>query len=312
MKVIDFLWSVKYYLALVTALIFVAGFFYLVNSDNLVKNVKDSATNEMVSEDLKENFKEADLKDLKENPKEAELLRKSLTQNTLNIYLIAVTVISIFVAIISIILTYRIYSDNRKIKESGATVPEEWADHLLETIKISKNSSAKVTELISNQSEFLKYFNTLGIEFNKQVKENKDILYDFQKSLDGKDIEIKKYQNGYDISILKNLLSQIVDMHIKAKKALESNSENKELKNVTVLLWEVLSSVGVEKYIPQKGLMFSDIYKFVEVAGEIETEEEDKVTGQIAEVMSPGYIIIRNDKKIVLGKSKIKYFLKKE
>ena len=101
-------------------------------------------------------------------------------------------------------------------------------------------------------------------------------------------------------------------MHIKAKKALESNSENKELKNVTVLLWEVLSSVGVEKYIPQKGSMFSDIYKFVEVAGEIETEEEDKVTGQIAEVMSPGYIIIRNDKKIVLGKSKIKYFLKKE
>ena len=300
MKVIDFIWSFKYYLALVATLIFVAGFYYFDSSDNLVKNVKNPATNETV------------LEDQKGNAEEAELLLKSLTQNTLHIYLIAVTVISIFVAIISIILTYRVYSDNSKIKESGATVPEEWADHLLETIKISKNSSAKVTELISNQNEFLKYFNTLGIEFNKQVKENKDILYDFQKSLDGKDIEIKKYQNGYDISILKNLLSQIVDMHIKAKKALESNSENKELKNVTVLLWEVLSSVGVEKYIPQKGSMFSDIYKFVEVAGEIETEEEDKVTGQIAEVMSPGYIIIRNDKKIVLGKSKIKYFLKKE
>ena len=302
MNITEVLWSLKYYIIVIMVLIVALVVFFVIMPED-IKPI--TPISEPVSSNVASNAIASNQTSIKAS--------NTVTLNTNVVYpIIAITVISILLAIISIILTYRIYSDHSKIKQSGAMVPEEWADHLLKTIDTSEKSDQHVLELAESQQQFLKFFNQVGSEFNKQIKENKDILYDFQKALDAKDIEIKKYQNGYDISILKDFLSKIVDVYIGATETFKSNPENKNLRNYIELLWQALSFAGVEEYFPKKGMLFSDseVRDFVEVAGHVETEDEGIVNGEIAEVLSAGYVIIRNEKKIVLGKSKIKYFVK--
>ena len=79
----------------------------------------------------------------------------------------------------------------------------------------------------------------------EEVQSIKNMLMNFQSTLDDKDEEIKRLKEGYDASILKSHLERIARVHTSVIQRVAKDPDNKFLRNIGVMIEDSLGESGV-------------------------------------------------------------------
>lgn len=227
--------------------------------------------------------------------------------------------ISVFSTGVSIFVAYKFYTWRTKIEETGALVPEQWAQHILNL----SDAIIKFRDVLENQlqitneqyQQFLKSQQTVSSEVHRMAQTlqvTQEMLLKFQQTIDLKDSEISRLKKGYDNQILRKNILAMVNLHVQTMAILGNDHENKSLKNIEFLMRDEIENCGVEIRDVPLGEDFAKLSDYVDVVGHTSNIDSDLVKGQISEVISEIYLMRVEDQLDVLKKAKIKYHLPQE
>ena len=244
-------------------------------------------------------------------PIEQENKTSKLNVHTSNLQpvLIILTLLSTTVAGLSAFVALKFYNWRQKIDLSGALVPEEWAEYLIELAEKINDQNIHLQKLTSDNLRLSRLVDTNQNKILELIASSKEILLTFQTSLQEKDNEINRLKIGYDFKIQKDLLLQLVQLHSNCIEIIEKNEINKGLVNIEILLRDLLESSGVLISKPPIGTDFSAISDLIEVTGYSSDPSGNLQKGQISEVLTDYYLYDSGTRQTVLKPAKIKYFL---
>ena len=242
-----------------------------------------------------------------------------LFSNSFILLLYIITILSVLAAICSSIVAFKFYSWRQKLDLTGAMVPEHWAEYL-ESVGSNLNKQTEVIERldhsnkeqINSNQKSQKFIQANTQKVFQESESTKDMLLEFQASLDAKDKEISRLKEGYDIKILRNILIQLITLHAQCLELMNKEKENKLLSNFEVLIRDTIEHSGVEIGAPSIGKAFSDYAEFVEAIGSTTAQNTNLQKGQISQIFSYFYVFKGASSRTVLKKSKIKYHLPEE
>jgi len=228
-------------------------------------------------------------------------------------YLMAsITIFSLIMALVSSVIAIKFYMWRQTIDLQGALVPEKWAATIKEVSAEVHRQTGQLIELGEIDAKLASFVQSVGQENVKEVRSIKEILLDFRRTLDSKDLEISRLKDGYDYVIVKKMLAQLAVLHEQCLNMALTDQTNKGLQNFEILLRDHLESFGVEIQEPDIGTDFTSIADYVEVRGYTPTNDENAPTGAISEVLSPAYFYRNGDQTSIIRKAKIKYFAVEE
>ena len=143
---------------------------------------------------------------------------------------------------------------------------------------------------------------------SNKVDDVADMFLTLHKSLDDKDIEIKRLKNGYDKEIFKKFIFRFIRVDQAVCDLLNEDKEDSEpLMQIRKLLENALSECDVEIFSPEIGV---DYKKEFGVADNPKIVKSDKNEDEfkISEVVEEGYFINTPNNKEVIVPAKVKVF----
>ena len=194
--------------------------------------------------------------------------------------------------------------------------PEKWAATLQE---LSKTFDIAYKNIATSNGSSLNYiqdsYKNIKNDTHKLSKGMDKYIesYDtFQNKISLLEEEIKRYKSGYDNKILKQFVGKFIRINISIKKLINDNDENKELKNIRILLENAIEESGVNIITPTLGEDYRKLGKEVaDSPTHVETQDKDKEF-KIAQIIEHGYELIGTTKNEVLIPAKVAvYVLKK-
>jgi hypothetical protein len=241
---------------------------------------------------------------------------KSLTINNLDTdnaknlisedHLFLITTISLIVASLSIIVSlYLYYWRYKLIVNKDFLIPEKVVSELsAQSEQFNKLSqyNLQVGQLIDSQ---LKKTNT-------EISELKNILIQFQKSLNEKDDMISRYQKGYDNKIFKNFIGRFYRTYKFLIDLEQSNGvQNSDFKKIKTLLNDAFDQSGVEIFFPDIGINYLDEGEILDDNPIIKLTANEKYDNKVIAINNPGLRFIEkeiNDRVIIKSKVTILQF----
>lgn len=209
----------------------------------------------------------------------------------------------------AIVIAYQFYRWRRSVEETGALVPEAWADYLMQAVEYSKSTQQSVETLAEVQIKVKNHIEEGLMRSLKSQEETQTSLLTFQSALDKKEQEIDRLKAGYDAKILQKFLSRLVELHQNITELCKREGVGQsEMISVSTMLLDNLENAGVQKFSPAVGTDFSEYGDSVDPGGGMVLTNDHTKHGQIANVISEGYLIRNDHGEIVLRAAKIKYF----
>tara|TARA_B100000787_G_scaffold9061_1_gene6915 strand:+ start:240 stop:860 length:621 start_codon:yes stop_codon:yes gene_type:complete len=148
-----------------------------------------------------------------------------------------------------------------------------------------------------------KNFKTL----NESLKNTNELLETYNKIIDDKTAEIEQYKEADLLGKQKGLFTSLIDiLNFIDKFNLEIKDVNENTKNYLIALKDkleiILSSAGIEKYIPQINENIMDIEGCNPSHNTKKTSDALK-TNLISKVLQPGYCLQVSENKIIFIKN---------
>jgi len=232
---------------------------------------------------------------------------------TVSGWMIAILFLSLLLTAMSLTVTFFLYRWRKNILLTGAMVPEEWAGILKDVVEGADH-------VASNQITVLKGHEKLGARIHSEMtglsKDMSDIqqtLMAFQGALDTRDQEISRLKDGYDAAILSKYFSRLVNvMDTASKLSQKEGVGQKEMKNISLMILDLLELGGVEEFAPECGADFADLGDEV-VPHKLNIETDDpKKHGKVESVVSKGFRMVSGEKTKILKPSIVQVFINKK
>ena len=166
-------------------------------------------------------------------------------------HLFLITILSLIVAFLSIAVSlYLYYWRYILISKNKFAIPENIVKEMSNQSDHFKNLSqynVQVFEFVQNQSK----------TSNSNIAELKNILVQFQKTLNEKDNLINRYKEGYDNKIFKSFIGRFYRVY-KFLIDLEKKPEISvaDVNKIKIFLEDALDQSGVEVFYPQIGINY--------------------------------------------------------
>ena len=223
------------------------------------------------------------------------------TLSSESILLIGLTVLSIL-CVLSVLKT--IFSRTVMLRGRTALVPEEWGQLI----------SRLITENQSYNRAYLLGSRKLDEQLNEQGKSSQRLLesfLDLQGALDARDKEIERLRSGGDVKVFKRFLNRFirVDRALVEMRIEMADAENeKNYRYLSKVMQDALEECGVEKYEPIVGSDYRDAGD--QVSDEVTVVATTEIANDflIAEIMSPGYVILGEGKMTVIQPAQVKIY----
>ena len=217
-----------------------------------------------------------------------------------------VTIVSLIVAFLSILVSFYLYYWRYKlIVNQNFLIPEKVVAELSsQSDQFNKLSqyNIQVGQLIESQLK----------KSSAEISELKNILIQFQKTLNEKDDIISRYQKGYDNKIYKNFIGRFYRIY-KFLTDLEQKSEvhNSDFNKIKILFDDAFDQSGVEIFYPDIGINYLDEGEILDDSPITKVTTNEKEDNKVIEINNPGLRFIEkeiNDRVIIKSKVTILQF----
>jgi len=218
-----------------------------------------------------------------------------------NINMIWITIFSLIVALISILVSlYLYYWRYKLIINKEFLIPEK-------VVSVLGTQSNEFSQLSQFNVQVAKLIENHTKKSDNDITELKDILIQFQKSLNEKDQVISRYKQGYDNKIFKDYIGRFYRIYkfltdLDQKQSLE----NSDLKKLKTLFDDAFDQSGVEVFYPSIGINYLDEGEILDDNPIIKLTDNENDDNKVIEVNNPGLRFV--DKQIdnrILIKSKV-------
>jgi hypothetical protein len=218
-----------------------------------------------------------------------------------NINMLWITIVSLIVAFLSILVSlYLYYWRYKLIVNQDFLIPEKVVAELSsQSEQFNKLSqyNIQVGQLIESQLK----------KSSAEISELKNILIQFQKTLNEKDDIISRYQQGYDNKIYKNFIGRFYRVY-KFFIDLEQKNEvqNNEFDKIKILFDDAFDQSGVEIFYPKIGINYLDEGEILDDSPIIKLTTNEKEDNKVIEINNPGLRFVEKEiKDRVIIKSKV-------
>lgn len=214
--------------------------------------------------------------------KETYLEKMRLYENQrLTTRLYGITFVFLIILTSLIYLFFRQARQHKSIELNGEKflMPIEWAELI--------NYLAQGSQ---NNEEILKKLFMLNQELPENFLNLKNTFLELQKKLDSQDTEIDRLKKGYDNHITKKIISRFIKVFEYVGDLKNINSEDNNLKNISLLLEDALADCNVSEFNPELKSDFREVEGIDANPEIIETNIRD-LNFKIAEVKKPGFVI---------------------
>jgi len=218
-----------------------------------------------------------------------------------NINMIWVTICSLIVALISILVSlYLYYWRYKLIINKEFLIPEK-------VVSVLGTQSNEFSQLSQFNVQIAKLIENHTKKSDNDITELKDILIQFQKSLNEKDQVISRYKQGYDNKIFKDYIGRFYRIYkFLTDLDQKQNLENNDLKKLKTLFDDAFDQSGVEVFYPSIGINYLDEGEILDDNPIIKLTDNENDDNKVIEVNNPGLRFV--DKQIdnrILIKSKV-------
>lgn len=218
-----------------------------------------------------------------------------------NINMIWVTICSLIVALISILVSlYLYYWRYKLIINKEFLIPEK-------VVSVLGTQSNEFSQLSQFNVQVAKLIENHTKKTDNDITELKDILIQFQKSLNEKDQVISRYKQGYDNKIFKDYIGRFYRIYkFLTDLDQKQNLENNDLKKLKTLFDDAFDQSGVEVFYPSIGVNYLDEGEILDDNPIIKLTDNENDDNKVIEVNNPGLRFV--DKQIdnrILIKSKV-------
>jgi flagellar biosynthesis/type III secretory pathway chaperone len=257
--------------------------------------------------------------EVKYNPKENQLGQRNQLIN--------------FIAFLSILanslIAFFIYKNHRErmaiLSDKKFVQPEEVQKHIqsfTESISECKNLISSINQenqtilrCSTDQTEkVLKIFHKDSLVHGEDVKKLLEMFKLLKGQLDEKDKEIRRYKEGYDISLIKRFASGYLKVRDRILDYIEKDKTGVEnLENLNVILNSTIQTAGLTEIVINIG----DNYYDDKYIGKIDTPSttltnDPMENNKIASIDKIGYEILGNEVEAVLSMAKVTIYKFKE
>ena len=216
-------------------------------------------------------------------------------------HLFLITVISLLVASFSIIVSlYLYYWRYVLISKNNFLIPENVVSEM-------SNQSEQFKKLIQYNIKLYEHVENQSNTSNTNVVELKNILVQFQKTLNEKDNLITRYQNGYDNKIFKNFIGRFYRVY-KYLIDLEKKPEISvaEVNKIKIFLEDALDQSGVEVFYPQIGINYLEEGEILDDRPTVKITNNESDDNKVVEINSPGLRFVEESiNNRIIMKSKV-------
>ena len=291
---------------LIIAVSFIVGlyFYFDKNADTtdtpisleiIDNNKTDTVIDNSVKKSLDNNLPESS--NNSEKIKETGLISK---EPLFNINMLWITIFSLLVAFLSTIVSlYLYYWRYKLIANKEFLIPEKVVSELSsQSNQFNKLSqyNIQVGQLLESQLK----------KSNSEISELKDILIQFQKTLNEKDDLISRYQKGYDSKVFKNFIGRFYRIYkflidLEESKDIQNNDFNK----LKTLFDDAFDQSGVEIFYPSIGINYLDEGEMLDDNPVIKLTTNENEDNKVIEVNNPGLRFVEkqiNDRIIIKSK----------
>lgn len=223
--------------------------------------------------------------------KETYLEKMRLYENQrLTTRLYGISFVFLIILTFLIYLIYRQARQHKSIELNGEKflMPSEWAELI--------NYLAQGSQ---NNEEILKKLFMLNQELPENFLNLKNTFLELQKKLDTQDNEIDRLKKGYDNYITKKIITRFIKVFEYVSDLIKINSEDNNLKNISLLLEDALADCSVSKFRPEINSDFREV-EGIDANPELIETELKELNFKIAEVKKPGFVISYQDTVEVL------------
>ena len=284
----------------------------LITAQTITDNNKNaSIDNNLPSKNLNNNYILPKLEDLKQKINEVTEQKTEVTdlkanESLPNINMFWITIVSLLVACLSILVSlYLYYWRYKLIVNQDFLIPEKVVAELgSQSGQFNKLSqyNIQVGQLIESQLK----------KSSAEISELKNILIQFQKTLNEKDDIISRYQKGYDNKIYKNFIGRFYRVY-KFLTDLEQKNEvqNSDFNKIKILFNDAFDQSGVEIFYPDIGINYLDEGEILDESPIIKITTNEKDDNKVVEINNPGLRFIEkeiNDRVIIKSKVTILQF----
>ena len=198
-----------------------------------------------------------------------------------------ITILSLFLAFLSISVSlYLYYWRAIIINNTKFLIPDKLAKEI-------NNQTNEYKTLKDNILKAANYVASSSNSSNNSINDLKDIIIQFQKSLNEKDNLISRYQNGYDTEIFKSYIGRFFKVY-KSLVTLQNKSDlsKSDIEKIQILFDDAFEQTGVELFSPRIGSNYIDeAYLFDDNPIVKETDDENQ-DNNVVSVNSPGLQLI--------------------
>lgn len=166
--------------------------------------------------------------------------------------------------------------------------------------KKAQKLNPDLSNLSSVMSMHLKQYNSQINELNiqidtltKEINSMKELFVGLNTELTQKEEELKKYQKGYEKSILKKYFDNLIDLQDLVNNVIE-NKEDKSLSNLKNYIEFLLSDLNIERFTAVLDIDFRVQDGVTAHAETIPTDKNNK-NGHVAQAVKDGYKVTFDD-----------------
>ena len=170
-----------------------------------------------------------------------------------------------------------------RLGKVAALVPEAWGAKLHQATSAFKNEANKIysaTQRLNRQTQ----------QHSHRISQMEETFVTFQKALDEKDEEIRRYKAGYDQQIFSNFVRRFIKVSKYVDKLIEKNkNSDKYFVSIKSLLRDALEECGVFSFAPEVGSDYRELGKAVADDPNFEWTEDPVQDFKIVKVEEEGY-----------------------
>jgi len=181
---------------------------------------------------------------------------------------------------------------------------------MAETLQTSLgNQTIETLAAIRSAGDSVKRSDITSADMLSQVSSLRDYLAR-QQNL------VKRFQDGYDWTVLKNFCQRIIRTIDDIEKRMNSgdsmsDAHRQDLEMIYDQLVFTLDGSGIEQFRPEADIPYTGQEKIAEVVGK-DTTEDDNKTGNISRVINPGYYYyVSEEHQKLIRPAKVRLYMKK-
>ena len=213
-----------------------------------------------------------------------------------------IIIISLIANVLAILMIMYLFRWRKVITQNdNALMPQQWVENFASRIKKMTKYLQQVVDLSSHN--------------HKKLSEISEIIATFQKALDEKDTEIKRYKSGYDAHIYERYLSKFILITRRLQEILENQEIDKsDINSIHIRLEDALEDCGVMVKDIEIGSDYREQGAFIADNPELIVAKTEKDVGKIVTVKRPAYIIRtpEGEERVVIPAQASVYSNKKE